>query len=340
MWLAGDLADGVGPLLPSSGLGLSGSAVSVDELQGSADSVLFRGRPKVYISVVPPQSPGNVPRMRAGGGEGFATRLHRTRDRHGPLCVGIDPHPALLADWGLPGDAAGVERFALSAVDALAGEIGVLKPQSAFFEAHGSRGIAVLERVLAAARDAGLLVVLDVKRADIGSTVSAYTAAYLDGDSPLAADAITVSPYLGFGALEPALQAAEQSGRGVFVLARTSNPEGAEIQLAHTTPDVSVAQSVVDAVSQRNRAGVGGAIGVVVGATAAHGLDLTGLGGPILAPGLGAQGAVPNDLPRIFGPAIRDVVPVASRAVLRHGPDPASLRLAAARLRDELAALG
>jgi orotidine-5'-phosphate decarboxylase len=258
------------------------------------------------------------------------------------LCVGIDPHPGLLSAWGLAHDPAGLERFALTCVEALAGEVAVLKPQSAFFEAYGSRGIAVLERVIAESRDAGALVLLDVKRGDIGSTMAAYAAAYLSAGAPLAADAVTLSPYLGFGSLDPALEAAEHSGRGVFVLASTSNPEGASVQQAASASGHSVAQDVVDAAAHRNvGASPLGGVGVVIGATARAGLDLAGLNGPILAPGFGAQGATVDDLPTMFGSSLRHVLPASSRDVLRHGPDPAALREAALRTRDAItAALG
>lgn len=271
----------------------------------------------------------------------FAARLAVAVERHGPLCVGVDPHPGLLEAWGLPADAAGLERFALRCVDALAGEVGLLKPQSAFFEAHGATGIAVLERLLGACREAGVLTLLDVKRGDVGSTMAGYAAAYLCEGAPLAADAVTLSPYLGVAALTPALDAAAASGRGVFLLARTSNPEGAAVQDA-VHRGRSVAQAVVDAAAARNAAAGGGGrfgpVGVVVGATRSHGLDLSALGGPVLAPGLGAQGVMPEDLPAVFGPVLPDVLPVAAREVLRHGPDPAALRTAARRLRHALAA--
>jgi orotidine-5'-phosphate decarboxylase len=269
---------------------------------------------------------------------GFGARLHAAMARRGPLCVGIDPHPGLLREWGLPVDAGGLERFALSTVDALGPEVAALKPQSAFFEAHGARGIAVLERVIAAARQAGTLVVLDVKRGDIGSTMAAYAAAYLDGTSPLAADAVTLSPYLGFAALRPALDLAARHQRGVFVLARTSNPEGTPVQAA-VHSGRTVAQSLVDDAAACNR-GMRplGDVGVVIGATARHGLDLRELNGPILAPGLGAQGATVADLHAVFGAALPAVLPSTSRDVLRHGPDPSALRTAAIAVRDELAA--
>ena len=269
---------------------------------------------------------------------GFGERLTAAVAARGALCVGIDPHPGLLDAWGLPRDADGLERFALTCVDALAGEVAVLKPQSAFFEAHGSRGVAVLERVIAEARAAGALVLVDAKRGDIGSTMAAYAQAYLGDGSPLAGDAVTLSPYLGFGSLEPALAAAEATGRGVFVLALTSNPEGAQVQRAEAGGR-SVAQAVVDAAAERN-AGVAplGPVGLVIGATLAEtGVDLAALNGPVLAPGVGAQGAGPADLLRLFGGA-GCVLPTSSRDVLRHGPDAAAVRAAALRLRDELAA--
>ena len=265
----------------------------------------------------------------------FGARLVEVMAARGPLCVGIDPHPVLLREWGLDDDPDGLERFARTAVDALAGEIAVLKPQSAFFERHGSAGIAVLERTLARTREAGALVLLDVKRGDIGSTMSAYAQAYLADDAPLAADAITVSPYLGVGSLEPAFALATRTGRGVFVLARTSNPEGAPMQRG------GPAQYVVDALAERNAGGTPlGDLGVVVGATVVPGeLDLDALNGPVLAPGVGAQGATLDALPRIFGSALRQVLPATAREVLRHGPDPAGVRAAALRVRDAAAAL-
>ncbi|MGH3782274.1 MAG: orotidine-5'-phosphate decarboxylase [Pseudonocardiaceae bacterium] len=272
---------------------------------------------------------------------GFGARLIAAVTARGPLCAGIDPHPGLLEQWGLSDDVRGLERFALGAVEALAPEVALVKPQSAFFERHGSLGIAVLERVLVAARDAGALVLLDVKRGDIGSTMAAYAAAYLSDDAPLAADAITVSPYLGIGALDPAFDLAGQTGRGVFVLALTSNPEGAQVQAAVTSTGATVAQSVVDAVAARNAGQCpGGDVGVVVGATAPHGaVRLDALNGPILAPGIGAQGARLADLPQIFGAATRHVVAATSRELLRHGPRQAALRHAARRVADQAGAL-
>jgi orotidine-5'-phosphate decarboxylase len=220
--------------------------------------------------------------------------------------------------------------------------VAVVKPQSAFFERFGSRGVAVLERVLTAIRGAGALSLIDVKRGDIGSTTAGYAAAYLDPASPLAADAMTASPYLGFGSLRPLLEAAYEHGRGVFVLALTSNPEGASVQRALAPDGRTVAQTILDDVAAANAAeghAVGSA-GVVVGATMrGHGHRLDHLRGPVLAPGLGAQGAGPADLPAVFGAALPHVLPAVSRELLGAGPDPGRLRSAAVRLAAELHAI-
>lgn len=273
--------------------------------------------------------------------EAFGKRLADAVSTRGPLCAGIDPHPALLRDWGLPADVSGLERFALTATETIARHVAVLKPQSAFFEAYGAAGIAVLERVIGLAGEAGALVLLDVKRGDIGSTMAAYASAYLGDGSALAVDAITVSPYLGFDSLEPALSQARSAGRGLFVLARTSNPEGADVQRAAAGQGRTVAQSVVDAAALANAGSTPmGSVGVVVGATNPPGeVDLTRLNGPILAPGFGAQGATTRDLARVFGESTDRVLPATSRMLLRHGPDPAALRAAVLSVKDELARL-
>jgi len=221
----------------------------------------------------------------------------------------------------------------------------------------------VLEEAVVRARAAGALVLLDAKRGDIGSTMDAY-AEYLRPDHPLAVDALTVSPFLGAGSLEPAVRTARAHGGGLFVLARTSNPEGGEVQQAVADRPGgsrrSVAQTVVDAVGrwntpdwlvgdpepdpaayadQQGRWGwATGSFGVVVGATLPElDVDLGGLRGPVLAPGLGAQGGSVADLRRLFG-AGRAVVPTVSRDVLGAGPDVLALRAAADRWAAELAA--
>lgn len=269
---------------------------------------------------------------------GFGARLGSAVGKLGGLCVGIDPHPSLLAEWGLTDDPDGLGRFTATCVEALGGHVAVVKPQSAFFERHGSRGIAVLEELLAAFAGTPTLTLLDVKRGDIGSTMDGYADAYLAIGAPLGADAVTLSPYLGFGSLASALDTAADAGRGVFVLARTSNPEGAEVQLA-ALGGRRVAQGIVDAAAARNAGAPGlGDVGVVVGATIDHDLDLSSLNGPVLAPGLGAQGASPADVAARFAGLRGLVLPTASRSVLRAGPDVGALRAAAEQLREDLVA--
>jgi len=274
--------------------------------------------------------------------EPFGGRLRVAMAERGPLCVGIDPHRALLDAWGLPDDAHGLETFALTVVEALADRVAVLKPQSAFFERFGSRGVAVLERTIAGARAAGALVVLDAKRGDIGSTMQAYAQAYLDPASPLFADALTASPYLGFGSLRPLTDAALRHGGGVFVLALTSNPEGREVQHARGPDGRTVAGSILAHIAECNAGAVPlGSIGAVVGATVGASAGGTGedlaVNGPLLAPGLGAQGARSEDLRDVFGDARGNVLPAMSRELLRHGPDVPALREAVARAVSALA---
>ncbi len=294
----------------------------------------------------------------SGAQAAFGTRLAAAVADRGPLCVGIDPHRELLGAWGLTDDVDGLRRFTDAVVGALAGTVAVLKPQSAFYERHGSRGLLVLEDAVATARAEGALVLLDAKRGDIGSTMAGYADVLLPGH-PMQVDAVTVSPYLGPGSLEPAVRTARAHGGGLFVLARTSNPDAATFQLARLDDGRTVAQAVVDQVGAWNAPDwlVGdpapdpasfadlqgrwgphtGSVGVVVGATLPElDVDLAGLRGPVLAPGLGAQGGTPADLRRLFGTG-RAVVPTVSRDVLAAGPDRAALRAAAQRWAAELA---
>ncbi len=270
----------------------------------------------------------------------FGARLRAAMDARGPVCAGIDPHASLLEAWGLGDDVAGLERFALTAVEALAPEVAVVKPQSAFFERHGSAGVAVLEQVVAGCRELGALVLLDVKRGDIGTTAQGYADAYLDPRSPLASDAMTASPYLGFGSLEPMLATAERHGAGVFVLALTSNPEGPQVQHARTASGASVGGTVLAGLAARNAgADPWGSHGAVVGATIGRTDEDLDVNGPLLVPGVGAQGGTPASVRAVFGDAVRHVVPASSREILRAGPDPTSLRAAARRTNEQFATL-
>lgn len=252
-----------------------------------------------------------------------------------PLCVGLDPHPETLVAWGLTDTDNGAEQFSYRILEALAGtEVGIIKPQSALYERYGARGIAVLERVVAKARAAGLQVVLDAKRGDIGSTMAGYAQAYLGPKAPLASDALTVSPYLGMDALAPAFDVAREAGTGLFVLALTSNPHAERFQHARTASGLTVAGEVVARVAEENEKSGAPQFGLVVGATigaagvAAAGVDLAGFNGPILSPGVGAQGAGTGELDAVFGSSWTQgrVVVCVARGIASAGPAVDDLR--------------
>jgi orotidine-5'-phosphate decarboxylase len=271
----------------------------------------------------------------------FGSRLERVFAASGRLCVGIDPHAELLAGWGLPDTAAGAREFGLRVVDAVAGQAGIVKPQVAFFERHAAAGYSALEDVLAAARAAGLLTIADAKRGDVGSTVDAYGEAWLTPGAPLEVDAMTVAAYQGLGSLDGVLARAAGAGKGVFVLAATSNPEGVATQQSVRADGKTVAAGVVGDVRQRRAAHAGlGSIGVVIGATvrlADFGIEPEHLAGiPILAPGFGAQGAEISDARALFGVASSNTVVSVSRSVLGAGPD--GLAAAVRRASEEVAA--
>lgn len=255
----------------------------------------------------------------------FGEKLASRMKQYGAVCVGIDPHPALLQAWGLPDNAGGVRAFGLRVVEAVGEQAAALKPQSAFFERHGSAGIAALEDILAACRDVGVPSILDVKRGDIGSTMDGYCEAYLSGS--LEADAITLSPYLGAGSLKKTAYRFAEAGKGVFLLGLTSNPEGASVQHKGGAGQ-SVAGDIVRAAQTWNdelAPGAVGPVGLVVGATigqAARNLDidLDAFSGIFLSPGIGAQGAGARELREVFGAAKERTLASVSRSILSQGP--------------------
>ena len=264
----------------------------------------------------------------------FGERIRAEMAAHGQLCVGIDPHAHLLAEWGLDASPAGVREFGLRVVEAAAGRVAVVKPQVSFFERFGSAGIAALEDVLAAGREAGLVVIADAKRGDIGSTMDAYAEAWLAPGSPLEADAVTVSPFLGVGALEGTFELAQRHGKGVFVLAATSNPEALTLQRAHHAGGETVSADIVREVSARNAAvtpdGRWGSLGFVIGGTvdwADAGLRTFSPVAPILGPGFGHQGAEPHQLRARFGALSQAVIASESRSILTAGPDRLAARI-------------
>lgn len=263
----------------------------------------------------------------------FGQRLAAAMRERGPVCVGIDPHPQLLEAWGLPDSPGGVRAMTDAVVAGVAGHVAAVKPQAALFERFGSLGVAELEYAIAACRSAGVLCIVDAKRGDIGSTMQGYADAFLKEGSPLAGDAVTLSPYLGFGSLQPAIDVAVENNRGVFVLCLTSNPEGASVQHA-VREGVSVAADIARHASQINAQALGGVpqsgdigpVGLVVGATIGRavsqtGTDLRAVHGAFLAPGVGAQGAGPAELATVFHGTLPNVLASTSRGILRKGPD-------------------
>jgi orotidine-5'-phosphate decarboxylase len=275
--------------------------------------------------------------------ESFGVQVSEAVGRLGPLCAGIDPSAALLDAWGLSDDVKGLRSFCQICVDGFGGAVPVIKPQVAFFERHGSAGVAELERLLVIAREAGLLVLVDAKRGDIDTTAAAYADAWLGEGSPLAGDAVTVHPYLGLAALAPLISLAGQTGRGVIVVTRSSNPEGRILQEAVTRSGLSVEESLLAEIATWNRSDdiPTGTVGAVIGATLEKSeFPLSQLGGVILAPGLGAQGADLDDVADRFGDcAPGTVLASTSRGLLAAGPDPAKLRRAAVDLAGELRAI-
>lgn len=284
----------------------------------------------------------------------FGTRLAQRMDALGPVCAGIDPHPQLLEAWGLPDSPDGLRLFAEKTLEAIGDHVCAVKPQAAFFERHGWQGMSAFADTVSWATEAGTLVIGDLKRGDIGSTMSAYAHAYLHPSRPEACDAITISPYLGPESLEPVFTLADQFGKGSFTLALTSNPGAGALQtvggehcparqvLAQVAERNAKASAASSAQSQRS-SGRLGSHGVVIGATAgqalaAVGFDLSTLGGPILAPGIGAQGAGRAELEDVFAGASHLVLASASRSILRGGPSPRGLRAALAATVEECAA--
>lgn len=274
--------------------------------------------------------------------DSFAVRFAAVRARYGPLTWGLDPSGALLERWGLGDSPDGLDRFADLMLEAAAGTVGLVKPQSAFYERHGWRGVRTLQRLVAQARAAGLLVVLDVKRGDVGSTNAAYAEAFLGAGAPLAADAVTVHPYLGLDAMDAFVTRAHESGSCLLVVTRSSNPEGRSVQAARGESGLAVEDGLLRRIGALNAAlapGQIGPVGAVIGAPPMEPpLDLRAANGLFLAPGLGAQGAGPADVARTFAACPDRVMPSASRSLLAAGPDLGPLRDAAAALAGEVRA--
>ncbi|WP_342319808.1 orotidine-5'-phosphate decarboxylase [Corynebacterium mayonis] len=262
---------------------------------------------------------------------GFGERLVEAGRAHGRLCVGIDPHSALLSAWGLGETVEGLREFSEICVEAFAGHVALIKPQVAFYERFGSAGFAVLEQTLKALREAGSIVVADAKRGDIGSTMQGYASAWLEPGGALEADALTLTPFLGVGSLAPAIEMAQRAGKGVFVMAANSNPEAQSFQ-AQECEGMSISQQMVDACAKFNTGEDVGAVGVVVGATVVKPPRLDHLNGPVLLPGVGAQGGTLERVLAIAGDGAHLFFPNVSRSVLSAGPDVNELRKCAFEL--------
>jgi orotidine-5'-phosphate decarboxylase len=275
--------------------------------------------------------------------ESFARRFATIRAAQGPLVFGLDPSADLLDSWGLGDSADGLDRFADIVLAAAAGPVGLVKPQSAFYERHGWRGVRTLQRLIAGARSAGLLVVLDIKRGDVGSTNDAYAEAYLGKGAPLAADAITVHPYLGLGAMGSFVSRAADSGSCLLIVTRSSNPDGRMIQAAAAARGRSVEQQLlhdIGALNARLAPGEIGPVGAVIGPTHLRPeLDLAAANCLFLAPGVGAQGATPAEVATVFAACPDRVMPSASRSMLSAGPDVGRLQDALSALAAEFRAL-
>ena len=259
----------------------------------------------------------------------FGQRLDATLLEFGHLCVGIDPHPYLFDRWNVADSPEGLREFSLRVLDACLGTVGMIKPQVAFFERWGARGFSALELLIDRARAAGILVIADPKRGDIGSTMQAYTATWLASPSPLESDAVTVSPYLGLATLSETIASGATHGKGTFVLAATSNPEALHLQTSVYVDGESegrtVARSVLDFVHQANQGPAGVSAGVVIGATVRleeFGIDADAYPGlPVLAPGFGFQGADPAHARALFGDLTTRLIVTETRSILEAGLD-------------------
>lgn len=247
----------------------------------------------------------------------FADRFSEAARRLGnPLCVGLDPHVAGIPhgfgvrtdDLASDASADGVEKFFGEVIDTCAGKVPIVKPQIAFFEQLGWRGLRALERLVAHARNRGLLVLIDAKRGDVGTTAKAYAQSYLWPSSSCRADALTLNPYLGLDSLEPFVEASRAHGVGLFVLARTSNPGAADFQ-GLSVDGVPLYERVAKALaplSEELRGSSGWSnLGVVAGATYPEESERLRRVLPhalFLVPGYGAQGGSLADAVRGFVP--------------------------------------
>lgn len=268
----------------------------------------------------------------------FGVRLRTSMDHYGPLCVGIDPHRKLLTDWGYNVDASGAEMFSMRMLQAANGRAAAVKFQESMFERYGSKGIAALERVLFAARQMGIITIVDCLHGGLPTTISALADAYFKSGAPLLADAITLLPYYGARSLSGLIDEALDNGRGVFVASLTSNPEGASLQTAIRQKGEyrgkTVAYGIASTAQKFNDTMPGmGSVGLIIGATIGQWIDESGIDpsqftGPILSPGYGWQGAEADDLRTVFKGTKGNVLVTVSRFIAKNGPDISNLSAA------------
>ncbi|WP_019224078.1 orotidine-5'-phosphate decarboxylase [Bartonella rattaustraliani] len=264
----------------------------------------------------------------------FCSTFFKNREIYGPLCLGFDPSHKVLQSWNLSCDDKGLRDFCDILLTAAVGNVGIIKPQVAFFELYGVEGLQVLKELIENAQKQGLLVIADAKRGDIGSTVEAYGQAWLGSNSAFKADAITVNAFLGFEALLPLIKTAEDTETAVFVVVQSSNPEGKDIQNARIG-DQTLSVYLAQHIDNYNRQSLGtqhsvGPIGAVVGVTlgeqAKHTIEQL-KNSLFLVPGIGAQGGTITQLTQQFPQSLwQNIIPSISRSVTDAGPDIVALK--------------
>lgn len=269
----------------------------------------------------------------------FAERFVHLSQRRSPLCLGLDPSEELFRIWGLSNDLDGLRSFCRKVLEAAEDNIAVIKPQAGFFERFGPKGVVELADANIQIRDRGALCLVDAKRGDVSETMEGYATALVGPGNAFGCDAVTLNPFLGLAALQPALNRAIASRGGVFVVVHSSNADGRALQSARHQDGRMVSEALADEITAFNtdREPEVGAIGAVIGATietAATPLIERLPRSLILVPGVGAQGAQMDDVGRKFQAARGRVLPSVSRSILRRGPDLGALREAMKRYRE------
>lgn len=268
----------------------------------------------------------------------FGLRLSNSMAKYGPLCVGIDPHRKLLTDWGYNVDAEGAELFSMRMLQAASGCAAAVKFQTPMFERYGSKGFEALERVLYAARQMGVITIVDCLHGGLPTTISAIADAYFKPGAPMLADAITLLPYYGARSLNGLINEALENGRGVFIASLTSNPEGMSLQTSIRQSGDYKGRTVaygIAATAQKHNVDIEGmgSVGLIIGATIGQWIQDSGVNpasftGPILSPGYGWQGAEAKDLKTVFKGTRGNVLVTVSRFIASHGPSISALKQA------------